>query len=248
MNTTITAVVLTHNDEVNIVDCLDSLNFVDEILVIDDDSDDRTVELAAQYTRNIKKHSLNGNFASQRNYAFNYVHSHWILFIDSDEIVSKKLADEIQRKIQTPGVDGFYMKRIDYMWGKPMLHGEAGSVKLLRLARKDTGKWRGKIHEVWIVQGETNEMINPLIHMPHQSVREFISEVDTYSTLRADELKEEGKKTSVFEVICYPIGKFFLNYLLKQGYKDGVPGFIYAMIMSFHSFLVRGKLYQIQKK
>ncbi len=248
MNNTITAVVLTHNDENRIIDCLESLKFVDELLIIDDNSTDRTVELAMQFTNNIKKHSLNGNFASQRNYAFNYTHSQWVLFVDSDEIVSEKLAREIRRNIQTSGSNGFFVKRIDYMWGKPILHGEAGSVKLLRLAKKDTGKWHGKIHETWRIFGKKEELQNFLIHTPHQSVKEFVQEVNTYSTLRAEELIENKERSSWWKIVAYPTGKFIMNYFLKKGYKDGIPGLLYALIMSFHSFLVRGNLFLKQNE
>lgn len=247
MKNTITAVVLTHNDEGRIVDCLDALSFVDEILVVDDNSEDRTIELAEQFTKNIKRHPLNGNFASQRNYAFNYVHSDWILFVDSDEIISEQLAKEIKRKILIPGVNGFFMRRVDFMWGRPILHGEAGNMKLLRLARKDTGKWHGKIHETWRVYGKIDDLLSPLKHVPHQSVSEFISEIDSYSSLRAQELKEKGAKIGWIEIVCFPFAKFVLNYFLRSGYKDGVAGLIYALVMSFHSFLVRGKLYQLSR-
>ena len=129
------------------------------------------------------------------------------------------------------------------MWGKAILHGEAGNVKLLRLAKKDSGRWKGRIHEEWKIKGKTGELNNPLIHIPHQSVNEFVRDVDTYSTLRAQELYEEKKYVSFITIITYPATKFLQNYFFRKGYVDGIPGFLYAMIMSLHSFLVRGKLY-----
>lgn len=127
--------------------------------------------------------------------------------------------------------------------GKKILHGEVGEVRIVRLAKKDSGKWHGKVHEEWEVKGALGELLNPLIHTPHQSVKEFVTDVDVYSTLREQELLEQGGSANFVSIILYPAGKFLQNYFLRRGYKDGLPGFMYAMIMSFHSFLVRGKLY-----
>lgn len=236
-------VVLTHNDEEHLVDCLELLNFGDELIVIDDESTDRTLDIARNYTKKVYVRPLNNNFSNQRNFALNNAHGNWVLFIDSDEFVSEKLKDEILLRIKGGEASGFYLKRIDFMWGKKIIHGEVGEVRLIRLAKRDSGKWHGKVHEEWKVGGVTNTLMNPLIHAPHQSVKEFIKEVDLYSTLRAVELEEANSSSNFFLIFMYPIGKFAKNYFLKKGYKDGVAGFIYAMIMSFHSFLVRAKLY-----
>lgn len=239
----LTVVVLTHNDEERIVDCLESVQFADELLVVDDYSQDRTIELAKQFTKNVLNHELRNNFANHRNYALDHAHGEWVLFVDSDEIVSQELGNEIVSKIKNAKVNGYFLKRIDVMWGEKILHGEAGEVRLLRLAKKDSGKWHGKVHETWRIRGSYDELINPLFHTPHQSVREFVKDVDMYSTLRTEELAEAGIKSSFFAILIYPFMKFILNYIFKRGYRDGIPGFLYAMTMSFHSFLVRAKLY-----
>lgn len=243
MNSKITAVVLTHNDELRIVDCLEKLSFADELIIIDDNSNDRTIELCKNFTSKIYVRELKNNFASQRNYALNFVTGQWILFIDSDEIVSEELKSEIQEKIKSSDVAGYYIKRIDKMWGVELRHGEVGQVRLLRLAKKGNGKWHGKVHETWKIVGKTGELSSPLIHVPHQSVHEFLREIDEYSTLRAEELRENGKSVNFVSIIAFPIGKFVKNYFYNRGYKDGTPGFIYAVMMSFHSFLVRAKIF-----
>jgi len=244
MQNNLSVVILTHNDELRIVDCLESVQFADEIIIIDDESSDRTVELALQYTSKVFKRSLGKNFSDQRNFALNHAHGPWVLFVDSDERVTEELKKEIKESIKKNLYSGYLLKRADYMWGKRLLHGEAGNVKLLRLARKGYGRWRGRVHEAWRIKGNTLELQNPLIHTPHQSVAEFIREVDEYSSLRSNELHERGVKVSIWHVLLYPVAKFILNYGIKGGYKDGVAGFVFAMIMSFHSFLVRGKLFQ----
>lgn len=247
MDSKLSIVVLTHNDELRIIDCLENLTFGDELIIVDDNSSDRTVELCKQFTRNIFIRPLNSNFSNQRNFALNKARNKWVLFIDSDELVGKDLAQEIQQVIRSKDFSGYFVKRYDSMWGKKLTHGEVGSVSLLRLGRRESGKWYGKVHETWRVVGKTAVLKNSLKHIPHASVFDFVKDVDEYSTLRAIELKENGVKSSALQIVTYPTAKFIVNFFIKQGYKDGIPGFIYAMLMSFHSFLVRGKLYLSQK-
>lgn len=243
MKATLSIVVLTHNDESRIVDCLECLGFADELIVIDDGSIDRTLELAKNFTDKIYRRELKRNFSNQRNFALNNVRSQWVLFIDSDELVSSAVRDEILEAIKKKDVSGFYIKRFDYVWGKKMTHGELSQVKLLRLARRDSGKWHGKVHEVWNVTGKVGELSHALLHVPHQNVREFVKDIDEYSSLRADELSEQNISVSFLQIILFPIGKFLSNYFVRRGYRDGIAGLIYSLMMSFHSFLVRSKLY-----
>jgi glycosyltransferase involved in cell wall biosynthesis len=246
----VTAVVLTKNEEKNIARCLASLEWCDEIIVIDDYSTDNTVAIAEKAKATVYQRSLNGDFARQRNFGLAKASSDWVLFVDADEVVSKDLADEMYQQTSQflTSADGFFVKREDVLWGKKLCYGEVGDIKLLRLAKKDKGEWVGKVHETWQVAGTLATLKHPLQHYPHQSVAEFLSEVNSYSTLRAQELFDLKRRTNFLEIVLYPKGKFLLNYILKQGFRDGIPGLIVALMMSFHSFLVRGKLWQLWRK
>ncbi len=243
----VTVVILTKNDEANILDCLESVEDFDEILVIDDKSTDRTLEIVKKVSPNIKifQHVLDGDFASHRNFALKKVTNEWVLFVDSDERVSGELLKEI--KSASEDNDGYLIKRKDVLWGKKLFFGETANIKLLRLGKIDSGEWVGKVHEKWKVNGRVIELKNSLIHYPHQSVKEFLKEIDFYSTLRARELFEKKEKVSWWYILIYPKAKFFINYFLKLGLLDGVPGFIAAAMMSLHSFLVRSKLWLLYK-
>lgn len=247
MENKLSIIVLTHNDEGNLVDCLESLAFGNELIIVDDNSTDRTVQLAKNYTKNVFVRSMNGNFSDQRNFALNQARFEWVLFIDSDEIVSEKMKKEVEESIKIKGINGYYIKRFDYVWGKRILHGEVGTVRLLRLAKRNAGRWHGKVHETWKIKGTTPELVAPLVHVPHQSVREFLADIDNYSTLRANDLFESKNNSNLFSIVAYPTAKFFINYFIKKGYKDGIPGFIYACMMSMHSFMVRSKLYLLRE-
>jgi len=244
----ISAIILAKNEEKNIKACIAGLSFCKEIIVIDDNSTDKTSEIAKKLGAKVIIHSLQNNFSAQRNFAMTKALYPWILFIDADERVTPGLKKEIAEKTMNPIADAYYIHRIDYMWGKLLKHGEVGNVYILRLARKDAGAWVGAVHENWITQGKTAELKSTLLHYPHVNTEEFLKEINHYSTIRSQELFEQKKHASYWDILTYPAGKFLHNYLLRLGFLDGIPGFVLAMLMSFHSFLVRTKLWQLQEK
>ncbi len=246
----ITAVVLTKNEEKNITECLKTLQWCDEILLIDDNSTDKTISLAEKIGATVIKHALNDDFSQQRNFALEKAKNDWVFFVDADERVTKELEKEIKKTLEeNPRTTAFYIKRDDFMWGKLLKHGETSRIYLLRLAKKDTGLWYGKVHESWVSNTKAGELTQPLYHYPHVTIAEFLDDINYYSTLRAQELYQQGKTANWFTIILYPKAKFFHNYLLRLGLLDGVAGLVFAIMMSFHSFLVRGKLWLlIQKK
>lgn len=250
----ISVVILTKNEEDNISDCIKCISWCDEVIVIDDYSEDKTVEIAKKLNAKIFKHSMDNDFSMQRNFGLSKAKGNWVLFVDADERISDALAFEIsnianQITDQILGkYSGFYIRRNDFMWGRKLMQGEAGGIKLLRLAEKNFGKWEGRVHEKWKVKGRIGELKNPIIHYPHKTFQEFLKEINFYTTIRANELHREGRNANFLSVLVYPLGKFILNYFLRRGFLDGVPGLIVATTMSFHSFLVRGKLWLIDSK
>jgi len=247
----ISAVILTKNEEKNIRECLKSLKFCDEIIIVDDFSEDETVEIAKNYDSRFKiyERRLNGDFAAQRNYALEKCSKDWALFIDADERVSKALALEISKlKTQNSNLVGYDVRRQDILWGRKMKHGEFGQIKLLRLARKDAGKWKRQVHEVWEVKGKIGQLKNPIIHNPHQTLREFISDINWQSSLHAEAILKEGKRASVGKIVLFPLAHFARNWKFRLGFLDGTEGFVAALIMSFHSFLAWSKLWIRQRE
>lgn len=239
----ITGIVLTKNEEKNIKKCLESLSFCDEILIIDDYSNDKTIDISKKF-HNVKIHERKlDDFSSQRNYGLKIANNEWVLFLDADEIVSNNLKVEIEKAVVDASSYGYFIKRNDFIFGKKLKYGDTGRIKLLRLGKKSGGEWVGKVHEMWKINGKTEILKNPIIHYPHQTLREFIHEIGLYSSMRADELYKDGKKSDLLDIIFYPKFKFLNLYVLKFGFLDGIEGFVHAMCMSLYSFLVRGKLY-----
>jgi glycosyltransferase involved in cell wall biosynthesis len=243
----ISAVILTHNDEKQIVRTLQSLGWCDERIIIDDCSHDKTTAVAKQYDVQIITHALASDFANQRNIGLTQSHGDWVLFVDSDEVVTEKLQKEILKVVKQKEYAGYYIRRIDEMFEKKIVHGESGNIKLLRLARKNAGTWKRRVHETWEVYGSVGMLEEPLLHFPHPDVAQFLDEINMYSTLHARVLHEEKIKAKWWQIAVYPGAKFFVNYILRLGFLDGMAGMIIAMMMSFHSFLARSKLYLLQK-
>ncbi|MDP2585749.1 MAG: glycosyltransferase family 2 protein [Candidatus Levybacteria bacterium] len=252
MKIRISAIVLTRNEEKNIADCLKNLMWCDESIVIDDNSTDNTVKIAEKSNAKVYSRSLE-SFSNQRNFGITKANGEWLLFVDADERISDALAFEISSVLSnwTSGTEnefkGFYIPRNDIIWGKELKYGESG-IKLLRLAKKNYGNWIGKVHEKWIIDGKVGLLKNSIIHYPHQSAAAFLKEVNDYTELRAQELYAEKREVSWLSIVIYPIGKFINNFILKKGFLDGEKGLIVAIIMSFHSFLVRGKLWSMWNK
>jgi len=248
----ISVVVLTKNEEVNIVDCLESIAWCDEIVIIDDYSTDRTLQIIKNFNPRVKifQHELKMDFSAQRNFGLSKAKGDWILFVDADERPSNSLKGEIMDYVSSKNTEyaGFSIQRRDIMWGKELKHGEAGSIRLIRFGKKNSGSWFGKVHEDWQISGKIGEFNTQLLHYPHQTIAEFLKEINYYTDLRAKELYDSGIRTNFFQIILYPKAKFILNYFFKLGILDGIEGLVFAMLMSFHSFLVRAKLWIYIKK
>lgn len=134
------------------------------------------------------------------------------------------------------------------MFGKWLNRGETAGVRLLRLAKKEAGEWQRPVHEVWQIGDKLGELKNPLLHYPHPTAKEFLEEINFYTSLNAQVLYKEGMKVAFWQIIAYPVAKFITNYLFKLGFLDGMAGFLMAIFMSFHSFLTRAKLWLLWEK
>ncbi len=245
----ISAIILTKNEAKNISRAIESVNFCDEVIVIDDFSEDETVEFAKKSGAKVYEKRLNGDFAKQRNAAMSKAQGDWLLFVDADERISDDLEEEIKKvaiknKLEY-GV--YYIKRRDFWWGRELKYGETSSIRhkgLIRLVRPQTGSWKGRAHEVFKTNLPVGSLTNFINHYPHPTLKEFIEDINLYSSLRAKELQIKGERVGLVKIVSYPLGKFIINYFFKLGFLDGPAGFVYAFLMSFHSFLVRAKLYQ----
>lgn len=241
----ISAILLFAGEE-SIKQAIESVDFCNEIMVIHDcSSGEKNISMLPKNNPNIKiSHKSLTSFAGQRNFGLERAKSEWVLFLDSDEFISEKLSKRIKLEINSNKKDGYLIRRIDNFVGKPISKGELLNISLLRLAKRNAGKWRGVVHETWRINGRVGKISEPILHNPHPTIYNFISEIDKYTTLRSEELGKTRTSSNSFTIFIYTFGKFIWNYFFKLGFMEGNRGFVLSMIMSFHSFLVRSKLYQ----
>lgn len=138
-------------------------------------------------------------------------------------------------------LDSFRLKREDTFIGKRLRFGETADNTFVRLAKKGK-EWNRPVHEVWETD-EPGTLDHPLTHESADTISHFVEKLNAYTTLNARHLFEKKTPIPAWHIVAYPVGKFLKDYIAKQGFRDGTHGFVHAMMMSFHSFLTRGKLW-----
>lgn len=244
----ISASIITLNEEKNLKDCLESLkDLVDEIVLVDSGSKDRTLEIAKDYKCKIFTRRFD-NFANQRNFALSKISSSWVLSVDADERITKSLAEEIKEVVNKDKYTGFLIPRRNYILGAEIKHSWWSPDKHIWLWKKGFGTWVNEVHEEVKIQGEVGELKNPKIHFQDSSISEFIETNNNYSTLAAHQLFKSGRKFSIFNLLTDPILEFFIRFIYKLGFLDGWRGLILAILMAYYKFLVWIKLYKFNNQ
>lgn len=184
------------------------------------------------------------DYAAARNKLLQQVKTPWALYLDSDEKLAPESLSNIERALNSGNYAGYRLKRVDYFLGQRLQGGETGNVSFVRLAKVAVGRWIRPVHEIWQIKGRVGELTNvEIVHRPHPQISSFLAKIDHYSSIEAQYRHQSGINSTLGHIFFYPLGKFFLNYLVKSGWRDGVPGIIMAIMMSFHSFLTWTKLY-----
>lgn len=242
MNTfPLSVIILTKNSDTTLAKALESVQWAQERLIIDDESSDSTKHIADTYGAKWISSPLK-NFADQRNKGLSLATYDWVLFLDSDEHLSPELQHEIQTLLPTTQLNGFLIKRTDVFMHKTLRYGETGMMYLLRLAKRDAGVWNRPVHEVWNINGGVGELTHSIMHTPHASITSFLEKINLYTEM--EKARKDPWLLWLIKLLYYPKVKFFVNYLLKRGFLDGFPGFAMAYMMSLHSLIVRIKQYE----
>jgi glycosyltransferase involved in cell wall biosynthesis len=191
---TVAAVVLTYNEEENIVDCLSTLSWADRLFILDSFSTDRTVELAREMGAEVMQHPFE-NYARQRNVALERVEAEWIFFVDADERVPPELAAEV-RNVTAGGYPevGWWVSRHNYIFGRLTRGAGWYPDYQLRLVRRGFARWERAVHEIAIVDGPTGYLQTPLIHYNYEDLADFIARQRRYTDYDAAVLYEEGER------------------------------------------------------
>jgi len=239
----LTAVVITKNEEGRIKNCLDGLKFVDEIVVVDDFSKDETREIAEGFGAKVFKRKLD-NFANQRNFALEKVQTEWVLLIDADEKVTSELASEIKQKVRESQWDGFWIPRRNFIFGKWIQHSGWYPDDQLHLFKTKKGKYFRQVHEQVKVDGNIGRLENHLIHENYQTLNQYLDKMKHYTVLESEHLVSSGYQFQQKDLFIAPTEEFLRRFFAEKGYLDGVTGLALCLLQAFSQFLVYLRIWE----
>lgn len=247
----ISAVVSVFNEEKNIERCLKSLSFADEIILVDNSSSDKTVELAKKYTKKIFTQKNNPmQIDLQKNIGFEKANGDWILSIDADEEVSRELAQEIKNVVDKKNdkVNGYWIPRQNIIFGKVITNTGWFPDPQLRLFKKGKGKFvKAHVHEPINLEGESTYLSQSLIHHHYENISEFLKKtINNYAPSEAEEYINKGYVFSYFDAIRFPLKEFLSRFFARKGYKDGFHGLMLSFFMAFYHFLIFAFIWEKQ--
>lgn len=242
----LSVIVITKNEEKNIHDCLNTVTWANEIIVVDAQSTDRTVMIAKSFTPKVYVTEWKG-FAEAKRYAIDKTSNSWILWIDADERVTPKLAEEIQKILKEDKREyfGYEVARRAYFLGKWIKHCGWYPGYVVRLFNKNKAKVIGdKIHERVEIDGSIGRLQNDLLHYTDDSLEHYFSKFNYYTTLAAEDLVAGNKKFSLFTLLIRPPFLFLKMYFFKLGFLDGIHGLILSALSSAYVFTKYAKLWE----
>lgn len=241
----ISVTVITKNEEDRIADALASVRWADEIIVVDAESTDCTVEIARRYTDRVIVRPWPG-YAAQKAFADQQASHEWVLSLDADERVSPQLCQAIEQlKREGPQYDGYRIARRAWYLGRWIKHSGWYPDYQLRLYRRDRARWQGDyVHESVRVEGRIGTLRGDLWHLTRRSVAEHHEVLGRYTTLAADGDFAQGKRAGFLDILLRPPLAFLRSYILRQGFRDGLPGLVIATFAAYYVFLKLAKLWE----
>ncbi len=237
MNNKLSAVIITKNEAAAIGRCLSSLNWVNEIVVVDTYSEDDTAAICNKYNCILKEVEWMG-FGRTKQYAVDLASNEWVLSIDADEEVTLELKNKIIEIMNVPAADGYQIKRESFYLGKKIKYCGWQRDYPLRLFNKKKGRFTDDIvHESIRVDGKKLKINEPLLHYTYPTIASHISKMNRYSDLAAQNLTSGGKSFSISAAIFFGLNKFLKMYFLQLGFLDGRAGFLLCFNSAFGVYL-----------
>lgn len=245
MKLPVTACIITYNEERNIRDCLRSVGWADEILVVDSHSTDRTVEVAREFTDRVIQRKWNG-INEQRQFAQDQARHDWVFNLDADERVSEDLAREIASLDLSSATDGYLMPRCAFYLGRWIRHGGWYPDYKLRLYRKAKARFiDNDPHDTLEFTGKTARLAGEIHHYTYRSVADQLAQIQKFSTVRAEQYLRSGRRFGYLQMLLRPCWKFVNTYLFRLGALDGMAGFVISALSSYHVFVTWAKFWEL---
>ncbi len=249
MRPRISAFVITGNNGSVIGECLDSLAWVDEIVVVDDGSTDATQEICRSRGARLEQHPFTG-FRDQKAHAMSRATNDWVLELDSDERVSAEMRGSIMKlgEDDFSRCAGFEFPRLTRFWGKWIRHASLYPDRKVRLYDRRRGRWsEGNIHERFVPDGPVGRLPGDILHVQDLDLHEYVRRTARYARLSAEEYRDRGRTARWHHFTVRPVYTFLYRYVVRLGFLDGVEGFVVSAVGAFGTFLKYLTLYELSR-
>ncbi len=245
----LSVILITKNESANIPECLNSVKFADEWIIVDSGSDDDTVSKARSFGATVIETDWPG-FGPQKNRALDAATGDWILSIDADERITPELANEILETVKSADpADAYEILRKGWYCGKFMNHGDWAKDYVIRLFKRGTARFTDdKVHERLVVNGKTKRLNAIMLHYSFMNFSQVIRKMDSYSDLSARQKYLQGKKGSVGKALGHGIWAFIRSYIIKGGFMDGGQGLALAISNAEGSYYRYLKIWLMQEE
>ena len=240
----ISVIITTYNEEINIEDCIRSVLWADETLVVDSLSTDRTVELARRHPVKLLQREYFGS-AAQKNWSMDRVENDWVLILDADERLTDELALEVlQLLVEGPQFYGYFLRRRNIVLGKVIRHSGWSTDKVIRFFHRDHGRYPDRrVHADLDIEGPTPVLRNPLLHYTFRSLDQYWEKLLNCAEWGAAQGFREGRRAGMLELAGRPIWRFIRTYFVQLGFLDGLHGLVVCGLQAFGSFLKYARLW-----
>tara|TARA_B110000285_G_scaffold172140_1_gene192773 strand:+ start:2016 stop:2762 length:747 start_codon:yes stop_codon:yes gene_type:complete len=228
----LTVIIPTYNEEGYIEDALKSVAFADEIILIDSFSEDATVLLATPLVSKVISREFD-NFSNQKNEALKQAKGQWVLFLDADERVSKSLEKEIIDTIEN-SVHSGYKINFPHFYMNRFLYNHSDDV--LRLVKREGAYYMGEVHEKLQCPGSVGKLKNKMLHYTYKDLHSYLTKKERYAWFQAKQQYAKGKRATWMHLWFKPMFRFFKSYIIKGGYRDGIPGLTVAGVNAYGVF------------
>lgn len=243
----LSAVIITRNAASQLDDCLRSVRFADEIVVVDSGSGDGTVELARRGGARVLQKEWLG-FGPQKQYAVGAAANDWVLCVDADERVSDALREEILAELKAPRGFVYAMPRCNRFLGRWLRHGEGYPDWSARLFHRAHARWSDDpVHESVVTDAPVLRLAGDLLHESAETLEKYLDKQNRYTSLQAESLRAAGRRANALHLLLSPLLRFFKYYVLRLGFLDGVPGLVHVAIGCMNSFNKYAKLIALER-
>ncbi len=245
----ISATIRTFDEEKNIRECLESVTWADEIVVVDSNSTDNTIAIAREFTDQVVSQKWLGHVA-QSQFATDRTSNIWVLHLDADERITPGLRDEIAAlDLENSPYDAYEMPRRHFFMRQWINHSAWYPDYKIRLFRRDLCRWGGYApHDEVKVKGRKKKLNNDILHFIYRDIAHFAITKNAYSSLTAADHYKNGRRASIIDITLRPFYAFVYRYVVRLGIADGIAGFTISVMESHAVFMKYIKLYEIQNK